>query len=89
MIVISRLGNDDLSGAAFVGSMFPSGGPYTFGARLLAAIVDWIPFVVTAGIAYRFKFGDRSSLPILVWIGGAYLLCPLTRVLFVFALIFG
>jgi hypothetical protein len=88
-LLISKLGYDDLFGAIFAGSWFLYRPLYTFGVRLLATLIVWTPFVVTAGIAYRFKFGDRSRLPTLIWFGAAYVLSNLTRTFFLLFFGFG
>ena len=77
----------DLLGAIFVGTSFFGQGLYTFGVRLPAAIIVWAPVLLTATIAYKREFGDRSGWPILVWFGAACVLNFLTRFLVMFALL--
>jgi hypothetical protein len=78
MLILNSAGADNLFGAVFVGSLFGASF-YGTGINFLAAIITWTPFVLTAGIAYWLKFGDRSGWPILVWIGAGWVISSLTR----------
>jgi hypothetical protein len=87
IFVCAQTEASNLSSAIFVGTSFLGRSLYTFDVRLLSALITWTPFLLTAIIAYKFKFGDRSGWPILAWVGAAYVLSFLTRFLVMFVLI--